>query len=118
RDSMRKFDPNNDRVVNAVADAGGQLAAPVLINGLVSTAAYYNGKIYAVSGYSGPAKSFSITPGGALTPTSSTSDIFGYLPGSPTISAAGTTGGIVWVMDTSTNRVHAYAADTFAPDIW
>jgi hypothetical protein len=117
RDNLGKFDPQNDHVVNAVADTSGQLTVPVLLSGLFSTPAYFNGLIYAVSGL-GPAKSFSVGADGALVTTSSNPNVFGYLPGSPTISAAGTTGGIVWLMDRDANEVHAYDAGNLATELW
>ena len=51
RGNMGKFDPNNDNVVNAVPDGSGHNTPPVAVTGDLSTPAYYNGKIYMVSGY-------------------------------------------------------------------
>src|SRR5262249_34128562 len=43
---------------------------------------------------------------------------FGYLPGSPTISANGTSNGIVWIEDTQNNQLHAFDATTMATELW
>jgi hypothetical protein len=43
---------------------------------------------------------------------------FGYLPGSVMVSAYGTTGGIVWVMDRNANQIHAYDATSFGTELW
>ena len=118
RDNMGKFDPNNDHVVNAVPDGSGHNTPPVQLGGSLSTPAYYNGKIYCVSGYSSFAYSFTIGSTGALTATSQTATTFGGLPGSLVVSAAGTTNGIVWVMDRNANEIHAYDAGSFATELW
>lgn len=119
RDNMGQFDPNNDHVINAVPDGSGHNTPPVQLGGSLSTPAYYNGKIYWVSGYSSTANSYTINTNGTLTKTSSSAvGSFGYLPGSPSISANGTTGGIVWVADRNANQLHAYDASTFATELW
>src|SRR5262249_47078002 len=115
RDNMGKFDPNNDHVLNAVPDGSGHNTPPNFITGALSTAAFYNGQIYWVSGYSGAARIFSLSSTGTLSSTSQTMvSSFGYLPGSPIVSANGTSGGIAWLMDRNLNEIHAYDASTFA----
>src|SRR5262249_52108158 len=108
-----------DHVLNAVPDGSGHNTPPKLIAGSLSTPAFYNGEIYWVSGYGGRAKAFTINSDGTLSATSQTAvSSFGGLPGSPSISADGTTDGIVWVMDRSANQIHAYDASTFATELW
>ena len=53
-----------------------------------------------------------------FTATSQTATTFGGLPGSLVVSAAGTTNGIVWVMDRNANEIHAYDAGSFATELW
>jgi len=119
RDNMGHFDPNNDHVLNAVSDGAGHLTPPKLISGSLSTPAFANGKLYWVSGYTGNAKSFAINSNGTLSSTSQTSiSNFGYLPGSPSVSANGTADGIVWIMDRNANQIHAYDATTLATELW
>jgi hypothetical protein len=119
RDNMGHFDPNNDHVLNAVPDGSGHNTPPVLLGGSLSTAAFFNGTIYWVSGYSSTANAYVINSNGTLTKTSQTAiGNFGYLPGSVVVSANVTTGGIVWVMDRNANQIHAYDAATMATELW
>ena len=119
RDNLGKFDPGNDHVLNAVPDGAGHSTPPVQLGGSLSTPAYFNGKIYWVSGYGSTANAYIINSNGTLTRTSNTAvGTFGYLPGSPSISANGITGGIVWIPDLNANQIHAYDASTFATELW
>ncbi len=119
RDQMGHFDASNDHVLNAVPDGSGHNTPPGAIGGLLSTPAYFNGKLYVVSGYGAQAHAFTINANGTLSDTSQTAvGSFGYLPGSPSISANGTTDGIVWVMDRNANRLHAYDAATLSTELW
>jgi fibronectin type 3 domain-containing protein len=113
------FDPNNDHVLNAVPDGSGHNTPPVQLGGSLSTAAYFNGKIYWVSGYSSYAYSYVINSNATLSSTSQTVvNNFGYLSGSVIVSANGTTNGIAWVMDRNLNEIHAYDATTLATELW
>jgi hypothetical protein len=118
RDNMGHFDPTADHVLNAVPNASGTPTPPKLVSGLLSTAAYFNGEIYVVSGYGDVAKMLTINADGTLTATSQTSIKFGSLSGSPSISASGTTNGIVWIPDRSTNELHAYSAGSLGTELW
>ena len=119
RDNLGRFDTNGDHVLNAVPDGSGHLTPPVQIAGSLSTPAYYDGNLYFVSGYSGSARAFTINTNGTLSITSQTAiSNFGYLPGSPDISANGQLGGIAWVMDRNLNEIHAYDAATFTTELW
>ncbi len=118
RDNLGKFDPNNDNVLNAVPDGSGHNTPPKLIGGALNAPAWYNGTIYWVSGFSDVAKTFVINSDGTLSATSQTTVNFGYLPGSPVVSANGGSNGIVWVMDRNANQLHAYDAKTFATELW
>ncbi|MBI3410581.1 MAG: fibronectin type III domain-containing protein [Planctomycetes bacterium] len=119
RDNMGHFDPNNDHVVNAAPDGSGHNTATVQISGSLSTAAFFNGTIYWVSGYSGTTNAYTISSSGLLNRTSQTAvGNFGYLPGSVVVSANGTTNGIVWVMDRNSNQIHAYDATSLSTELW
>jgi hypothetical protein len=118
RDNLGKFNATNDRVVNAVDDGAGHKTPPVQLGGDLSTPAFFNGAIYAVSGYSDTARSFAIKPNGTLAITSQTAAKFGYLPGSPSVSASGNQNGIVWVPDRNANVLHAYDATTLSTELW
>ncbi len=118
RDNLGHFDPNNDHIVNAVPDASGHNTAPKLLDGSLSTAAYYNGRVYWTSGYNGTARAMSISSAGKVSITSATKASFGVLPGSVMVSANGATGGIVWVMDKALNLIHAYDANSMATELW
>jgi autotransporter-associated beta strand protein len=123
RDSLGKFDPVNDNVLNSVNDGSGHLEPPNLISGSLSTPAYYNGQIYWVSGYSGSAFSYVISTNqpasvAKITATSQTSSQFGYVPGSIQVTGNGNLNGIVWVMDRNLNAIHAYDASSLATELW
>jgi len=119
RDNMGKYDPNNDDVLNSVANGNGNNTPPVQLGGSLSTAAYYNGTIYWTSGYDGPGYAYAINANGTLTVTSQTADNdFGYLPGSVIVSANNSTDGIVWMIDRTANELHAYDATTLGTELW
>jgi fibronectin type 3 domain-containing protein len=110
RDKMGEFTVGSDDVISTLA-AG--------IGGSLSTPAYYNGHIYWNSGYSNTARELTIASDGTMSITSVTAITnFGYLPGSAVVSANGNTGGIVWIMDTAANELHAYDANTLATELW
>ena len=115
RENMGKFDQNNlatDTVVEEQHELSGDLNA----------AAYFNNTIYYVPGYSNDtAKTFSIANGSSMystSPTHTTPDGFGYLPGSPTISANGTSNAIMWATDTGSNTLRAYNASNISQELW
>jgi 4-amino-4-deoxy-L-arabinose transferase-like glycosyltransferase len=118
RNNLGKFDPNNDNVLNAVPDGSGHNTPAVQVSGCLNTPAYFNGTIYYVSGFSGTAEAFTIGSNGTLTATSQTAAQFGYVPGSPSVSANSSSDGIVWVMDRNANEIHAYDANSLATELW
>ncbi len=133
RDNLGKFHHNDDAVLNSVYDPNiGVTTPPVLINGSLSTPAYYHGTLYWVSGYNSNAWSYIVAPNPApnppnvpvatLEPTSETANSdFGYLPGSVMISANGSedpAGGIVWIMDLNNNELHAYSSLSLSTELW
>jgi autotransporter-associated beta strand protein len=133
RDSLGKFTANADNVLNAFYNSStGVSTPPVLINGSLSTPAYYHGELYWVAGYNSNAWSYVVAPNpspnpptvpvAAVQPTSETANgNFGYLPGSVTVSANGSenpAGGIAWIMDTNNNELHAYSTLSLSTELW
>lgn len=119
RDQMGHYDGSNDHVLNAIPDGSGHNTAPGAISGLLSTPVWFNDSLYVVSGYNWRAHAFTIDDSGTLTQTSQTTNAnFGYLPGSPTVSANGTSNGIVWLLDRNANMLRAYDAATLATELW
>jgi fibronectin type 3 domain-containing protein len=122
RNSLGKFNSTRDNVINAVPNGSGQNTAPVLLNGSLSTPAYYHGELYWVSGYNNHAQAYLIASNGTIQPLSESANTnFGYLPGSVVVSANGSEapgGGIVWVMDTANNELHAYSSLTLNTELW
>ncbi|HEV3025913.1 MAG TPA: DUF4214 domain-containing protein, partial [Pirellulales bacterium] len=111
RDNMGKFDPNADHVVQEVS---GQ------IGGAFDTPSYFNNSIY--YGATGDSvKAFSIANGSATlssTPTSHSPDSFGFPGTTVTISANGTSNGIVWAIDHGSNQLRAYNAGNLATELF
>jgi autotransporter-associated beta strand protein len=118
RNSLGKFDPVNDNVLNAVNDGSGHIEPPNLISGSLSTGAYFNGKIYWVSGYTGAAYAYQISSSGIVSAVSQSTNQMGFEPGSLQVSSNGAVNGIVWVMDRSLNAIHAFDASTFSTELW
>ncbi len=133
RDNLGKFNVNDDNVLNSVYNPStGITTPPVLINGSLSTPAYYHGTLYWVAGYDSNAWSYVVAPNPApdpptvpvatLEPTSETANgDFGYLPGSVMISADGSEdpdGGIVWIMDLNNGELHAYSTQSLSTELW
>ena len=133
RDNLGKFNINDDDVLNSVYNPStGVTTPPVLINGSLSTPAYYHGEIYWVAGYDSNAWSYIVAPNPApdpptvpvatLEPTSETANNnFGYVPGSVMITADGSedpAGGIVWIMDTDNGEIHAYSTLSLSTELW
>src|ERR1700733_11660485 len=112
RNSMGGFNPNTD---NDVQEQGSALT------GLLNTPAFFlnnpnpaapakpSGTLLVVMGYDGGVRAFSVSNGAfSSTPTSQTTTDFGYLPGSPTVSANGTTNAIMWAVNRNSNALYAY----------
>jgi hypothetical protein len=90
RDSMGKFNPVNDDVYQALLDA-----AP--LGGLYGALAYYNGVVY-LGGVGQALEAYPVI-NAKLGPVSSTSNVTFSPPGTtPSISANGSTNGIVWAV--------------------
>jgi autotransporter-associated beta strand protein len=118
RNNMGKFDPVNDNVINAVNDGSGHIEPPNLISGSLSTPAYYNGKLYWVSGYSGSAYEYQISSSGIVSTVSQTSMQMGGEPGSLFVTSNGALNGIVWTVDRNLDELHAFSAASLSNELW
>ena len=113
REMMGKFNTNNDSAIYQEIDSNG------LNGGVWSMPAYFNNVVY--YGAAGDhLRAFSIvnaklnTPAGSLSATS-----FGYPGTTPSISANGSSAGIVWAVENNNGGVlHAYDATNLATELY
>ncbi|HEX8713461.1 MAG TPA: pyrrolo-quinoline quinone [Terracidiphilus sp.] len=105
RDSMGKFSPQNNNAI--YQQVSGE------IGGVWSMPAYFNNTLY-YGPLGQPLKAIPISNGKlATTPSAQTPYKFPYPGTTPTISANGTSNGIVWAVENSSPAVlHAYDAGT------
>ncbi len=118
RNNLGGYNATTDAALNDVSNGAGDLTPPVQDAGTLSSPAFFNGNLYVDSGYSGAAYEFSISSTGALQTVSQSPITLGYEPGSPSISASGTSNGIVWITDRNTNELHAYSAASLNNELW
>jgi outer membrane protein assembly factor BamB len=105
RDSMGKFNPQNDSALYQEIDGA--------IGGVWSMPAYFNNTLYYGATYDN-LKAFPIANAKlAATPSAESAIQFTYPGTTPAISANGTTNGIVWAVENASPAVlHAYDATT------
>ncbi len=112
RDSMGKFNTHIDSAIYQEVDGG-------LSGGVYSMPAYFNNTVY-FGAVGDSLKAFSIVNarlGASAASKSATS--FAYPGASPSISANGTTNGIIWAVQKSTTGVlHAYDATNLANELY
>lgn len=121
RDDMSGFDSTTDHAKQVVAGVvSGVLNSPAffLDNPSPGSGQSPSGSLLVVAGYGGGAWDFKISNGAISGPTSNTTNDFGYLPGSPSISANGTSNGILWAINRNTNKLYAYRADNLGVELW
>jgi putative pyrroloquinoline-quinone binding quinoprotein/putative pyrroloquinoline-quinone-binding quinoprotein len=111
RDSLGKF--------NAAANRNYQTLSGVLPGGIWSTPAYFNGTVYYADA-SGTLKAFAISTAKlGATPQSQSATQFAYPGTAPSVSANGTSSGIVWAHENTNPAVlHAYDATNLAREIY
>ena len=111
RDSMGKFSPT--------ANNNYQELQGALPGGVWSMPAYFNKTIY-YGPVGNSIRAFSITNARlSSSPTSQTSNTFGYPGATPSISANGTGNGILWATENgSTAVLHAYDATNLASELY
>jgi hypothetical protein len=110
RDHLGGFDPSVDHVVEEV---------PQAVSSAFATPAYFNGQIY-LAGVSDNLKAFAVS-GGLLSsaPVSQSSAVFPYPGATPSISANGSSDGIVWVLaGAGTAVLRAYRAGNLATELY
>jgi hypothetical protein len=114
RDNMGKYNAaNNDALYQELPNA--------LPNGAFSMPAYFNYAVY-YGGVGDNLKAFTIT--NALlgtTPSSKSATTFGYPGATPSVSANGTSNGIVWALQSSTGAtavLHAYDATNLGTELY
>jgi hypothetical protein len=113
RDLMGKFNTSNDSAIHQEIDTNG------LSGGVWSMPAYFNNVVY-YGAMSDHLRAFSIANAKLTTPASSlTSESFAYPGTTPSISANGTSAGIVWAVENSaTGVLHAYDATNVATELY
>jgi len=113
RDSMGKFNSGSDSIYQEISSAllGGQS------NGVWSAPAYFNNTLY-YGAVKDTLKAFAITQAKVATSASShSSDSFGYPGTTPSISANGSTSGIVWAIQSS-GTLKAYDATNLGDELF
>jgi hypothetical protein len=110
RDSMGKFNSTTDQIYQEIS---GQLGG-----GVFSMPAFFNGTVY--YGAVGDAlKAFPVVSARlAGTPSSQSTHHFGYPGATPSISANGTTNGIVWAIENSGAVLYAYDATNLTTELY
>ena len=111
RDNMGKFNSGTNAVYQQI---NGQLAG-----GVFSKPSFFNGTVY-YGAVGDSIKAFPISAAKlATTPASHTSQTFPYPGATPSISANGTTAGIVWVVENGSGGVlHAYDATNLTTELY
>jgi outer membrane protein assembly factor BamB len=112
RDNMGKFNPNNDNAIY-------QELVGALPGGVWANPAYFNRTVYYGS-VGQPLKAFPISNAKlASAPSSQSSSTFQYPGTSPTVSANGTSNGIVWAVENGNPAIlHAYDATNLARELY
>jgi hypothetical protein len=112
RANMGKFNPaNNSNIYQQVSGALG--------GSVYSMPAYYNGAVY-FGAVGDSIRAFQFTNAKlSSTATSSTQNQFAYPGATPSISANGSTNGILWAVENSSPAVlHAYSAANLAQELY
>src|SRR6266478_3877305 len=115
RDSMGKFNSTSDNIyqeISANALSGG--------SGVYAMPAYFNGTLY-YGAVNDSLKAFTIANARVVAPPSSnTGSTFAYPGTTPSISANGTSNGILWAVENSggTGILHAYDATNLANELY
>jgi hypothetical protein len=124
RDSLGHFTPNNSGIVQSFA---------VSPNGVYSTPAFWQDTLYILP-RNDSVKAFNLNPSTGLfntTPASQSSNSYGFRNGGPSLSASGTTNGILWAIDSTDfctpsfptppcgpAVLHAYDATNLGSELW
>jgi outer membrane protein assembly factor BamB len=111
RDSMGKFDPASNHIYQELPGA--------VSGGVFSMPAYFSNTIY-YGAVGGNIQAFTISNAQlSSAPVSRTVNAFPYPGSTPSISANGTSGAILWAAENSSNAVlHAYDANNLANELY
>jgi hypothetical protein len=110
RDAMGKFNASTNQIYQEISSQLG--------GGVFSMPAFFNNTVY--YGAVGDAlKAFPVTNAKlALTPSSQSTHNFGYPGTTPSVSANGTTNGIVWAIENSGAVLYAYDATDLTKELY
>ncbi len=111
RDNMGKFNPSTNSNYQEISGALG--------GGVFSKAAYFNNTVY-YGAVGDVIKAFSISAARlSATPAGQTGNSFGYPGSTPSISANGSSNGIVWAVENANPAVlHAYDASNLSNELY
>ena len=120
RDNLGKFSASQKAEISRIVEETG---SSTLAGGAFSTPAYFNQSLFYVSARTTGvrARDFSLPDGSArINPTAASLSPDKYMfPGStPSVSANGTTNGIIWDIDLSTNQLRAYNATGYDQELY
>ena len=112
RANMGKFNSQNDTAVYEQLNG-------VLPGGIWSMPAYFNGQVY-FGAVGGPIRAFRFNNAVlSATPASMTGTSFSYPGATPSISANGSTNGILWAVENNSTAVlHAFSAVNLATELY
>jgi hypothetical protein len=116
RDNMGHFQNGSDsqivQSVPAFPNSSG------ITSGMFASPAYWNGTVY-VAGIGGGVQAFSLGAGQLSTsPTSQTSQQFGFPGATVSVSSNGASAGIVWALDGAGGNLYAYDATNLATELY
>jgi hypothetical protein len=112
RDNMGKFNPSSNASLYQEIPNG-------LAGGLFATPAWFNGTVY-FGAVNDAIRAFPVSGARlATTPSSMTAVHFGYPGATPSISASGSSNGILWAVESSSPAVlHAYDATDLSKELY
>lgn len=112
RNNMGKFNASHNNIYQQLPGATS--------NGVWAMPAWFKGTIY-YGGQNDVLKAFSVVDARLLTtPSSQSSEVFGYPGATPSVSANSTQNGIVWAVENRANEgvLHAYEATNLAHELY
>jgi hypothetical protein len=118
RDKLGKFSASGTAESKAIVQSMPQTQLP---GGEFGTPAYFNQQLYFVPTGSTTARTFSLPNGSAHitpAPASQSRDAYSWPGSTPSISANGTTNGIVWDLEHSTSQLRAYNATGYNTELY
>ena len=115
RDNMGKFSSTTDHDVQEIAGAlpnGGSYGTPAFFFDGTTARIYYGGQ-------NTNARTFTIANAAiSTTPDSKSTDSYGAHGSTPSISANGSSNGIVWDLEFNTSQLRAYNASSYAQELY